>query len=1555
MKNRSYSATALLTLASICLLLMSSLGKGQTLSCDGLSFDGGWGGGGFSMDLPFRADAFCNNGPGEQVLYRSGDGSMVVTARSVLHLDGQGLRVEAGGTANCTNFPKQMVITFSQPVANFEVGILGARTATDNRGYTVHMSPPLYPEGAVLAGRPMMTAKAFFPGAGITSITISDPIETDIDDGGYSVEGFWEMWVINGRWISESRYKQCGCGQPAITRPAAQTISSNWPLVNGIDSNWSMQAEVTDNDGLVLRDIRLGQRYMAESISVPYYTLETNNAQGGVSFQKRRGELKPNSTDASMRSRLVNYYVTTDDQKLVVEATYLVDQIPSGSQSCLHITQRYEFYKMVPGDHCEPSGTLPCTRWKPIVKYLFFGLGGESIRSINVVQRQHLTIDNNRFNSVGLFRDKDSKIATLLDADGFEKRSNPLGVEWEGAIVNRGKDAKEWDNVHQTYKGMIEEPYPTIDFSRPFPYYFIHPGCPECGHMHWRWGAISGGEGEGRIIGIPSGSTQDLNFAVTLNRPGEEHPTNYTDLLAFPRDAIRTWSPSGRNPLQIDGDSAPEDVVYWQSGTGYENSDAFFGYGSFFNPSLPNQQLYERETAPTAQQSVRSSLGASSLALTESAQDGLSSIVAAHLYTDGATTVEPFDSTLAGSLPSGYSLYNNLSYDVKTEGESSGPFTLSFDVASVTDQAVFDNLRVFHVEKDPHEPDKVIWVDRTILSPDPQAPDFASKTINAKANFLGQYVVASLTQPQSPSTAVADVALSSSDSSDPVVVNNSLTYTLTITNNGAQTATGVTLTDSLAPEVIFTSVASTEGSCAEEDGRVVCKLDTLNVGASAVVTIVVKLRESRTGLPPTGTVITNTALARANEADTNQANNSSTETTTVMPDANASPTVNITSPVVGEMFVGPANINISATASDSDGSVSKVEFYDDGSLIGTGQSQGSGQYTIAWNNVAFGKHFIVAVATDNLGKTRSSDPVSLVVNGSATVSINSPAKWEAFNRSATINLTATASLGGGSISKTEFYANGALIGEGTASSTGQYTFTWNNPFTGTYTLTAVATDDAGVTTTSTPVTIKVNDVPVVRLTSPTPGALFSASSNILLTANASDGDGSVTKVDFYANGSLIGTSATMAASQFSFNWSNAAAGSYSLTAVARDDSGGTTTSSPVSINVNAPPSVSVTSPAYGAQFTPPANVTLTATASDSDGSIGQVNFYANGTLVGAGTATGANQYSYTWNNVAIGSYLITAKATDNSGTTTTSGAISITVNNPPAVSLASPLNGSTFAAPATITINANASDSDGSVAKVEFFQNSVKLGEDSTSPYSFTWNNVGAGSYSLTAVATDNLGSISTSSPVNITVKPSALFVTGSTTLNSSDAAVQTRLQTLGYAVTVKDAKAALSTDANGKAVVVISSTVSPTNLSTKFRTVTVPVVIWESLSYFDIGMTAKGTTAAGTATGQTQVKIAQPTHPLAAGLTGTQTVVTVSSTFGWGKPSASAAAVATLVSDPTKIIIFGYDKGAAMPGLAAPARRVGIFMNDTTAASFNGNGWALFDAAVNWATTPTP
>jgi hypothetical protein len=191
---------------------------------------------------------------------------------------------------------------------------------------------------------------------------------------------------------------------------------------------------------------------------------------------------------------------------------------------------------------------------------------------------------------------------------------------------------------------------------------------------------------------------------------------------------------------------------------------------------------------------------------------------------------------------------------------------------------------------------------------------------------------------------------------------------------------------------------------------------------------------------------------------------------------------------------------------------------------------------------------------------------------------------------------------------------------------------------------------------------------------------------------------------------------------------------------------------------NTPPTVGLTAPAAGATYTAPATVDLAASASDPGGAVTKVEFFNGTTKLGEDTTA---PYAYTWAGVAAGTYALTARATDNAGATTTSTARSITVNpggagnQPPTAQITSPAQGATFPSPSTITITAAAGDPDGTVQKVEFYRanGTVKMGEDSTAPYSYVWSNVWAGDYWLRVKAIDDAGAVTTSPSVQIAVR----------------------------------------------------------------------------------------------------------------------------------------------------------------------------------------------------------
>jgi len=91
-------------------------------------------------------------------------------------------------------------------------------------------------------------------------------------------------------------------------------------------------------------------------------------------------------------------------------------------------------------------------------------------------------------------------------------------------------------------------------------------------------------------------------------------------------------------------------------------------------------------------------------------------------------------------------------------------------------------------------------------------------------------------------------------------------------------------------------------------------------------------------------------------------------------------------------------------------------------------------------------------------------------------------------------------------------------------------------------------------------------------------------------------------------------------------------------------------------------------------------------------------------------------------------------------------------NSSPTVSLTAPANNASYTAPATITLDANAADSDGSIDRVEFYNGAALINIDSSAPYSYTLSNVPAGAYTLSAKAYDNNGAVTTSSAISVTV-----------------------------------------------------------------------------------------------------------------------------------------------------------------------------------------------------------
>jgi len=489
----------------------------------------------------------------------------------------------------------------------------------------------------------------------------------------------------------------------------------------------------------------------------------------------------------------------------------------------------------------------------------------------------------------------------------------------------------------------------------------------------------------------------------------------------------------------------------------------------------------------------------------------------------------------------------------------------------------------------------------------------------------------------------------------------------------------------------------------------------------------------------------------------------------VLPTPNVPPTVAITSPTNSQIFNDSTIITLQATATDSDGSVASVAFFNGAT------SQGAGVFDEGvWSRdipaLTAGTYQLSARSTDNVGQVGVSPSVTIVVlhgtlpNVVPVVAITAPADGATYIAPATIPITASAFDPDGSIASVRFFNGLTLLSTDTTS---PYTASMTSVPVGTYAIHADAMDNFGDTISSISINAIVvpNALPIVTLNSPTNGASFLTPVTIPLAATAFDSDGTIVSVKFYSL-TLLATDTT---APYTHSIPLADVGNYSFLAVATDDQGATNISGAVSINVSAPavnilPVVAITAPADGATYIAPATISITATATDADGTIANVKFYNGSTLLGTDTSS---PYAGSVSSVPAGTYAIRAEATDNDGAIVSSATINaiVNANAVPVVTVTLPTNNTPFIAPATIAMTATATDSDGTIVSVRFYHGTTLLGTDSSSPFTGSVGSVPAGIYTIRAEATDDLGGIGISPTINAVVTaanqfPSVAFTT---------------------------------------------------------------------------------------------------------------------------------------------------------------------------------------------------
>lgn len=334
---------------------------------------------------------------------------------------------------------------------------------------------------------------------------------------------------------------------------------------------------------------------------------------------------------------------------------------------------------------------------------------------------------------------------------------------------------------------------------------------------------------------------------------------------------------------------------------------------------------------------------------------------------------------------------------------------------------------------------------------------------------------------------------------------------------------------------------------------------------------------------------------------------------------------------------------------------------------------------------------------------------------------------------------------------------------------------------GTYPVTISGTAAGSTATTTFNLTVTRDTTPpAVSISSPAPGAVVQ--NTITVSATASDNLG-IAGVQFRLDGSNLGPEDTTVPYAVSWNTTTATNGPHTLTAVARDVANNLTPSAGVTVTVNNPvpdtqaPTIPTGLTAAPASLT---QIDLNWNASTDNVGVTGYEIFRNGVMVASIAGTAYRDGSLAPNTRYM--YVVSAfdAAANRSGLSTPASVTTPADTKAPAVSITFPANGSTVAG--VVSITAAAIDNLG-IAGVQFFLDEAPLGpEDTTAPYSTTWNTAqsAAGRHKLLAYARDMTGHTTESFEIVVTVAtgPFALNHGGSRTVVQGSSVANSLLAT---------------------------------------------------------------------------------------------------------------------------------------------------------------------------------
>jgi hypothetical protein len=399
------------------------------------------------------------------------------------------------------------------------------------------------------------------------------------------------------------------------------------------------------------------------------------------------------------------------------------------------------------------------------------------------------------------------------------------------------------------------------------------------------------------------------------------------------------------------------------------------------------------------------------------------------------------------------------------------------------------------------------------------------------------------------------------------------------------------------------------------------------------------------------------------------------------------PEVQLRSPVDGLRLGSFDSLSLQVDATDADGTVTKVEYFNWGQKIGESTEA---PFDYHWQQLPVGGWQITAKATDNQGNVSAlsnaaaltvfwqnnpgdADPAGQAPGQNQLPSVSISTTQQRIGRFDTLHVAANAADADGTVSKVEFYNWGTLIA---TDDSAPFELNWEQPSLGDLGITAKAIDNAGgKSLLSNQLAVTVlwqnhpgeplpgddedppeenpppaggnNQAPTISFSSPQAGQTVGMYTALDFVIEAADADGQIDKVRLLNWGSVI---AEQQGAVMNYRWDQPALGGLVLTAQAVDDKGAVVTSTPVEISVhwqdNQKPQVQLQSPLDGDVKIAPQQLSIAATASDPEGRLDRVEFYVNQQKVDEKTSA---PFVSTYLLEQAGTYLVQAKAVDHKG------------------------------------------------------------------------------------------------------------------------------------------------------------------------------------------------------------------------------------------------------------------------------------------------------------------